>query len=37
VTLKGYVPTAEQKAAAERIARDKAEGYTIANELRIGQ
>jgi hypothetical protein len=35
VTLKGTVPTAAQKAAAERIARDKAEGYTIANELTV--
>jgi osmotically-inducible protein OsmY len=35
VTLKGTVPTAEQKAAAERIARDKAEGYTIVNQLTV--
>ena len=35
VTLKGYVPTAEQKAAAERVARDKAEGYKIVNQLTV--
>jgi len=36
VTLKGSVPTAAQKATAESIARDKAEGYTIVNQLAIG-
>ena len=35
VTLKGTVPTAAQKAAAERVARDKAEGYTIVNQLTV--
>jgi osmotically-inducible protein OsmY len=35
VTLKGTVPTAAQKAEAERIARDKAEGYTISNQLTV--
>jgi osmotically-inducible protein OsmY len=35
VTLKGTVPTAEQKAAAERIAREKAEGYTVSNQLTV--
>jgi osmotically-inducible protein OsmY len=35
VTLKGTVPTAEQKSAAERIAREKAEGYTISNQLTV--
>ena len=35
VTLRGYVPTAEQKAAAERIARDKAEGYNVVNSLTV--
>ena len=35
VTLKGTVPTEAQKAAAERIARDKAEGYTIVNQLTV--
>jgi hypothetical protein len=29
------VPTAAQKAAAERLAREKAEGYTIRNLLTI--
>ena len=28
VTLKGHVPTAAQKAAAERIAKEKAPDYT---------
>ena len=35
VTLRGSVPTADQKAAAERVARDKAEGYTISNQLTV--
>lgn len=35
VTLKGTVPTAAQKAEAERIARDKAEGYTVVNQLTV--
>jgi osmotically-inducible protein OsmY len=35
VTLKGTVPTAAQKAGAERIAREKAEGYTIVNQLTV--
>jgi osmotically-inducible protein OsmY len=35
VTLSGYVPSAEHKAAAERIARDKAEGYNISNNLTV--
>ena len=35
VTLKGTVPTAAQKTAAERIAREKAEGYTIVNDLSV--
>jgi osmotically-inducible protein OsmY len=33
VVLKGSVPTAQQKTIAEQIARDKAEGYTIQNQL----
>jgi hypothetical protein len=33
--LRGTVPTAAQKTGAERIARDKAEGYTVRNELTI--
>jgi len=33
VTLKGSVPNAAQKASAERIAKDKAEGYKVRNLL----
>jgi predicted small secreted protein len=33
VTLKGHVPTAAQKAAAERIAKDKAPDYHVVNQL----
>ena len=35
VTLKGSVPTAAQKTTAENIARDKAEGYAVVNQLTI--
>jgi len=35
VTLKGTVATAAQKAAAERIAKDKAAGYTVRNTLTV--
>ena len=35
VILKGTVPTAEQKTIAEQITRNKAEGYTIQNQLTI--
>ena len=35
VVLKGSVPTAQQKTQAEAIARDKAEGYTINNQLTV--
>ena len=35
VLLKGTVPTADQKATAEQIARQKAEGYTIVNQLTV--
>lgn len=35
VVLKGSVPTAQQKATAEAIARDKAEGYTVNNQLTV--
>jgi osmotically-inducible protein OsmY len=35
VTLKGTVPSAAQKDAAGRIASDKAEGYTVRNELTV--
>jgi osmotically-inducible protein OsmY len=35
VTLKGSVPTAAQKAAAEKVAREKAEGYKVRNLLTV--
>jgi len=35
VTLKGHVPNASQKSIAERIARDKAEGYRVQNDLMV--
>jgi predicted small secreted protein len=35
VVLRGSVPTAEQKARAERIARDNAKGYTVENRLAV--
>ena len=35
VTLKGTVPSAGQKAAAEKLAREKAEGYKIRNLLTV--
>ena len=35
VVLKGSVPTADQKATAEAIARDQAKGYTITNNLTV--
>jgi osmotically-inducible protein OsmY len=35
VLLKGSVPTAEQKAMAEKIAREQAKGYTINNQLTV--
>jgi osmotically-inducible protein OsmY len=35
VTLKGHVPTASQKAAAERIAKEKAPGYSVNNMLEV--
>ena len=35
VTLKGHVPTAAQKAAAERIAKDKAPDYRVVNMIEI--
>ncbi len=37
VTLKGSVATAAQKATAERIARAKAEGYKVRNNLTVGK
>lgn len=35
IHLSGTVPTAEQKAAAERIAREKAQGYKVHNMLSV--
>lgn len=35
VTLKGHVPTAAQKAAAERIAKEKAPDYRVVNNIVI--
>ena len=35
VTLSGYVPSADHRARAESIARDKAEGYKIVNSLTV--
>jgi osmotically-inducible protein OsmY len=35
VILRGTVPSAAQKEAAERIAREKAQGYSVRNELTI--
>ena len=35
VTLNGSVPTSDQKAAAERVARDKAAGYAVRNLLTV--
>jgi osmotically-inducible protein OsmY len=35
VTLKGTVPSAAQKSAAEKLAREKAEGYTVRNRLTV--
>jgi osmotically-inducible protein OsmY len=37
LTLKGTVPTAAQRTAAERLARDKAEGYRIRNLLTVAK
>lgn len=37
VTLKGHVPTAEQKTLAGQIAVAKAVGYQVRNELTIGR
>lgn len=35
VVLRGSVPNADQKMAAETIARDHAKGYTINNQLTV--
>ena len=37
VTLKGTVPSAAQKAAAERVAREHAEGYAVRNQLTVAR
>jgi hyperosmotically inducible protein len=37
VTLKGTVPSAAQKASAEKVARAKAEGYKIRNLLTVAK
>jgi osmotically-inducible protein OsmY len=37
VHLKGTVPTAAQKAAAEKVAKVKAEGYTVHNMLTVAK
>ena len=36
VTLRGSVPTAAQKSAAERIAKNKAPSYKVVNLLTVG-
>jgi osmotically-inducible protein OsmY len=36
VTLKGSVPTQDQKVTAGRIAKEKASGYTVVNHLSVG-
>ena len=35
VVLRGSVPTEQQKARAEQIARDNAKGYTVQNRLAV--
>ena len=35
VVLKGTVPTAEQRAMAEKIAQEQAKGYKISNTLTV--
>ena len=37
VTLKGTVPSAAQKAAVEKLAKDKAEGYKVSNKLTVAK
>jgi osmotically-inducible protein OsmY len=37
IRLTGTVPTADQKTKAEQIAKDKAEGWTIINDLTVQQ
>jgi len=36
VTLKGHVPSEEQKAIAEQIASERSSGYHVRNELTVG-
>jgi hypothetical protein len=36
VTLKGHVPSEEQKAIAEQIASQNSSGYHVRNELTVG-
>lgn len=36
VTLRGTVPSETQRVSAERIAKDKADGYAVVNQLKIG-
>ena len=35
VTLKGHVPTESQKAAAARIAKEKAPDYRVVNNIAV--
>jgi osmotically-inducible protein OsmY len=35
VTLRGWVPTAAQKVAVEKVAREKAEGCQVVNLLTV--
>jgi osmotically-inducible protein OsmY len=35
VTLNGYVPTAAEKTTAESVARQKAPGWTVVNNLQV--
>lgn len=35
VTLKGFVPTADQRTRAEQVARDRADGYRVDNQLEV--
>jgi hyperosmotically inducible protein len=37
VTLSGTVPTAAQKAAAEKVAREQAEGYKVRDLLTVAE
>ncbi|MEP7116525.1 MAG: BON domain-containing protein [Acidobacteriota bacterium] len=37
VTLKGHVPTAAQKTIAEEIAKAKATGYAVKNDLTVAR